>query len=370
MARFDRYERLRRSLAKSVDRNDFPKLKWADDGSSFTYVVDKKQFEYSLASGESQEVPLQKEPKPTPYRRFPARGRQFDTVFNPDQTLRAFTKDRNVFISKLNGSGLIQVTKDGNTEKRLKFGVASWVYGEELSVREAMFFSPDGKMLAFYGFDESKVPDFYLTGDVTKIHDTLDVEPYPKAGDPNPIVDLYVYDLQSRKTAKMDVHFDSGGGPDLGHYVYNVQWSPDGKELLFNRTNRKQCTMEFVAANPKNGKCRVIVRESHPATWTENTPALTWVEDKNGKKDKFIWMSDRTGYRNLYLVNYDGSGDIPLTHLDCDVQSLIKVDKDKGLVFFTAHSGDNPYLMQVHRVGLDGTDEKRLTVPPSVTAST
>jgi dipeptidyl-peptidase-4 len=268
MARYDRYERLRRTLSKSIVRNDFPKLKWADDGKSFSYVVEKKQYEFALAEGVSKEVPFKKEPQDTPFRRFPERGRQFDTAFSADKTLKAYTKDRNVFISKTNGSGVIQVTTEGNAEKRLKFGIASWVYGEELNVREAMWWSPDGKLLAYYGFDESKVPDFYLTLDETKIHNKLDVEPYPKAGDPNPVVDLYVYNLETKKTVKLDVGFDSGAGPDLRHYIYRVEWSPDGTELLFSRTNRKQCTMEMVAANPATGKCRVVVRESHPATWT------------------------------------------------------------------------------------------------------
>ena len=307
MARFDRYERLRRTLSKSVERNDFPKLKWADDSKSFSYVVDKKQFEYVVADGESKQVPLQKEPRQRPYRPSPARGRQYDVAYSSDATMKAYTKDRNVFISKANGSGVVHVTKDGNAEKRLKFGVASWVYGEELNVREAMFWSPDGKMLGFYGFDESKVPDFFIALDQTKIHDTLDVEPYPKAGDPNPIVNLYVYSLDSKKTTRIDAQFDRGAGPDVGHYIYNVQWSPDGKELLFNRTNRKQSTMEFVAANPKTGKCRVIVRESQPATWTENSPPLWWVEGKDGKKDKFVWISSRSGYRTLYIVDYNNN---------------------------------------------------------------
>ncbi len=285
MARYDRYERFRRTLAKSVVRNDFPNLKWADDGKTFTYVVEKKRYEFDVAEGVSKPLPKQRD-RETPFRKFPERGRQFDTVFSPDKTLKAYTKDRNVFISKLSGAGLIQVTADGNAEKRTKYGIASWVYGEELNVREAMWWSPDGKRLAYYGFDESKVPDFYLTLDETKIHNRLDVEPYPKAGDPNPVVDLYVYELATKKTVKLDVRFDSKAGPELGHYIYNVQWSPDGTELLFNRTNRKQCTMEFVAANPVTGKCRVIVRESHPETWTENSPGLWWIEDKNGNKDR------------------------------------------------------------------------------------
>ncbi len=61
-----------------------------------------------------------------------------------------------------------------------------------------MWWSPDGKKLAYYRFDESKVPDFYLTPNLTTIQDTLDVEAYPKPGVPNPIVDLFVYDVDTK----------------------------------------------------------------------------------------------------------------------------------------------------------------------------
>ena len=77
----------------------------------------------------------------------------------------------------------------GSEKSRVKYGTASWVYGEELSQRTAMWWSPDGKKLAFYRFDESKVPDFYLATNLTKVQDTLDVEAYPKPGVPNPVVE-------------------------------------------------------------------------------------------------------------------------------------------------------------------------------------
>ena len=83
----------------------------------------------------------------------------------------------------------------------------------------------------------------------------------------------------------------------VGHCVYSVRWSPDGKELLFNRTNRKQDAMEFAAADPATGQCRVVVREEWPASWTENAPALRYLKD-NGR---FIWTSERNGFKNFYL---------------------------------------------------------------------
>lgn len=362
MAKFDRYERLRRLVAKSVERNDFPKFKWAKDGNSFTYEIDKKRYLYDLEANTASQLEG-KEEETKPFRKPPERGRQYAVVYSPDKTLKAFTQDRNVFISKLNGSGLVQVTTEGSEKERLKFGVASWVYGEELGVREAMWFSPDGKKLAFYGFNEKEVLDYYLTFDETKVQNRLDVEPYPKAGAPNPIVDLYIYDLDTKKTIKVDAHWDSGAGPDLGHYIYNVRWSPDGSELLFNRTNRSQKVMEFVAADRETGKCRVVIRESYSKTWTDNSPEMVWVEDDKGQKTKFIWLNYRDGYRNLSLVNFDGSGERPITRHKFDVAAIVRFNNKKKVIYYTARDGENPYRLQLHRVNLDGTGERRLTDP-------
>jgi len=362
MAKFDRYERLRRIISKSVDRNDFPKFKWSEGGNSFTYEIEKKRYSYDLEANASTKLEG-KEEETKPFRRPPDRGRQFAVVYNSDKTLKAYTEDRNVYISKLNGTGLVPVTKDGNEKDRIKFGIASWVYGEELGVREAMWFSPDGKKLAFYGFNEKDVIDFYLTIDETKVQNKLDVEPYPKAGAPNPIVDLYIYDLESKQTTKVDAHWDTGVDPDLGHYLYNVRWSPDGKELLFNRTNRRQCIMEFAAANPETGKCRVVIRESHTQSWTEPSPEMQWVEDEKGEKTKFLWLNYRNGYKNLSLVNFDGSGEKPITKHNFDVAGIARFNNKKKVIYYTARDGENPYRLQLHKVNLDGTAEKRLTNP-------
>ena len=83
----------------------------------------------------------------------------------------------------------------------------------------------------------------------------MDVEAYPKAGAPNPIAEVFVYDVSARTSTRIDVRdgkpFDN---EVVGHYVYNIRWSPDGTELLMNRTNRRQQIMEFVACSPVDGE--------------------------------------------------------------------------------------------------------------------
>ena len=263
-------------------------------------------------------------------------------------------------MSDTNGTNEIAITTDGNEKTRVKYGTGSWVYGEELFQTTAMWWSTNSQQIAFYRFDESQVPEFYLQLNQTKIISTADIECYPKAGGTNPIVDVLIYDVPTKKTARVDVRegkpFDDSA---VGHYVYGIAWSADGKELLFHRTNRRQNIMEYCAADPATGKCRVIVREAWPESWTENSPPIRFLKD--GKR--FIWTSDRTGWKNFYLYDLGGQSLATVKSHPFEVGNIVRVDEAAGLLYYMAHDGDNPMKLQLHRVGLDGKGDQRLTDP-------
>ena len=254
----------------------------------------------------------------------------------------------------------LAVSTDGSEKERIKNGKASWVYGEELNQNTAFWWSQDGKKLAYYRFDESKVADYYLQLNQSKIQDTLAVEPYPKAGSSNPIADLLVYDLKSKKTTKVDVR---DGKPfsdeSTGHYVYNVSWTPDGKSLLFHRTNRRQNILELVAADPETGQCRVVVREEWPASWVENNPEMAFLKDGQ----RFLWATTREGWKNYDLYSLEGKRLATVTDNDFDAARILRVDEEAGVLDYSSHDGDNPMKLQVHRVKLDGSGDRRLTDP-------
>lgn len=334
------------------------------DATTFEYARDGKLFRYDVATKAATEVGTAPESGGRGGRGAgggPARGRQAESAESPDKKLKAIYRDRNLFVADAAGGNESQVTTDGSEKDRIKYGTASWVYGEELSQTTAMWWSPDSKKLAYYRFDEKQVPDYFLQFDQTKIQSTVDTEAYPKAGAPNPVVDLFVYDVATKKSTRIDVRggkpFDDGV---VGHYVYHVQWSPDGRELLFNRTNRKQNVLEVTAADPSTGTTRVVVREEWPTGWIENNPTMIFLKD--GKR--FVWESFRNGWTNFYLYDLSGKLIAPLTtHSTFEAANIVKIDEAANTLFYTARDGDNPLKLQLHRVGLDGKGDVRLTDP-------
>ena len=363
MPGYDQYQKMSTQIQGSVKMGSL-NVKWQDDGKSFDYYKDGKTYRYDLATRTATEAgpaPADAE-NPRMGRRRAAgveRGRQFSSAESPDKKFKAVYRDRNIYLTDATGGGETAITTDGSEKSRIKYGTASWVYGEELGQSYAMWWSPNSKKIAYYRFDESPVPDYYLQLDQTKLQSRIDVEAYPKAGVNNPIADLLIYDVDSKKTLKIDVRdgkpFDNAV---VGHYAYAVQWSPDGTELLFNRTNRRQNIMEFTAANIETGKCRVILREEWQTGWTDNHPQMKFLKD--GKR--FIWESERTGWKNLYLYDLSGKLLATLTNdTSFETNEIVSVDEEAGQLFYLARDGDNHMKLQLHRVGLDGKGDKRLT---------
>jgi dipeptidyl-peptidase 4 len=290
-----------------------------------------------------------------------ARGRQIDCAISSDNKFKAFYRDRNFWVANVDGTGERQITTDGSVAGRIKNGSGSWVYGEELGQTTAIWWSPDSKKVGFYRFDESQVVDFYLQMNQTAVQDTVDVEAYPKPGQPNPIAEVFVYDVAATTKTKIDVRNGKPFTNDVvGHYVYNVRWSPDGTELFMNRTNRRQNILEFAACDPASGKCRVVVKEEWPTGWVDNRPQMRFLADNK----RFIWESDRNGFTNYYLFDLTGKLINPITsNTTFESAQIIKLDEAAGVMFYMARDGDNFMKMQLHRVGLNGKGDVRLTDP-------
>lgn len=279
---------------------------------------------------------------------------------SPDGGRRAFTRGNNIYLADADGAGEVAVTTDGSIDRRILNGVPTYVYTEELALGRAIWWSPDGSKIAYMRFDEARVPDYPLQMDQTKLYSTTRTIAYPSPGSPNPVPDLFVYDVAARTTTRIDVR-DGAAFDDavVGHYVWNVGWAPDGGEVRLLRANRVQNTIDWAACSPTTAACRVIVRESEPQAWTTAATPRFLADGR-----RFIWTSERTGWDNFYLYDLDDGLLHPITtHAGFEVANIVRIDEAAGLLWYMARSGDNHMKMQLHRVGLDGTGDARLTDP-------
>jgi dipeptidyl-peptidase-4 len=271
-------------------------------------------------------------------------------TFSPDARMIGFVRNNNMYVFDLGAQQERQLTTDGGP--KILNGRLDWVYQEELYGRgnfEAYWWSPDSTMLAYLRLDENPVHEFSVV-DHIPYRQNVEVTPYPKAGDPNPAVQLGVVNAAGGATRWMDTYKYQPS--DL--LIVRVSWTPDGKKVVYQAQNREQTYLDLNFADAKDGKSTTAFRDTTRA-WVEVLDNPHWLKDGS-----FIWESERTGWHHLYHYAADGKLIRQVTDGKWELRSFEGIDHEKGLVFFTAtaHSltGVQPY-----RIKLDGTELTRLT---------
>ena len=265
-------------------------------------------------------------------------GKQRLATFSPDATKVAFMRDNNLFIKDLKTGEEKQFTNDGLYNHIIN-GAPDWVYEEEFSFSQGFYWSPDSKKIAFMKFDESKVREFQMEEFEGLYPDWYSFK-YPKAGEDNSIVEIYVYDLESGKTVKMDT------GKETDIYLPRIAWTKDANVLAIQRLNRHQNHLEILAADATTGKSRVFYDETNEY-YIDITDDWHFLED--GKR--FLMTSERSGYNHIYLCNLDGTEAKQLTNGPWDVTSVYGFDGKE--VYFQA-AKNTPVDRQIYAVNLKG----------------
>ena len=269
-----------------------------------------------------------------------------DASFSPDGRTIAFSSGNNLYLYDIVGDSVRPITTDG-AWNRIINGTTDWVYEEECAFTKAYAFSPDGQKIAYLRFDESLVPVFEMMRYDGKLYNEAYSFKYPKAGDANSVVDLYVYDLKTGETERVAV------GPDRGQYILQPEWTPDGR-LCFQRMNRRQNHFEAVLCNP-DGTQQVIYDERSPKYVDHLNKTFYFLEDGR----RFIVREETsTGYMHLYLYGI-GQGVLhPITQGEWEVTDFVGLRGDKVYYISTESS---PLKRDLYRVGLDGKHKERLT---------
>ncbi|MFM9872665.1 MAG: DPP IV N-terminal domain-containing protein [Fimbriimonadaceae bacterium] len=326
----------------------------------FEDLTGKKEFDVSTGKTVALNGALDS-PMPIPQRQ-PERGRQWDAVKSADGKKTAIYRDGNVYL-QFDGKETA-VTTSGNVDRKIKFGTGSWVYGEELNQTDAMGFSPDGRWLWYYGFDDNDVTLYYLTLGQKNQYTNLDIEAFPKPGTGNPKVDLYVYDTKTNQSKKVSVR-EGDYSNAIGHYVYGISWVTDSTELVFHRMDRRQKERELCAYDPMKNSVRRIDREENQAGWVEFGPVADLeagrVRQNVEYKPSFMYISEDDGFLNIWRLDIKAGKRTQITKHKADVVNYMGAIG--GGLFYQVADGKTPYHQQIYRSRLDGTQAKRLTDP-------
>ncbi|HSO22433.1 MAG TPA: DPP IV N-terminal domain-containing protein [Chondromyces sp.] len=264
-------------------------------------------------------------------------------AFSPDGSSLGFVKDGDIYRLELATGVVHRVTNRGDNRYELN-GVADWVYEEELGVERAYWWSPDGARIAFLQFDERPVGVVPITSD-SMPYPELEEQRYPKAGTANPIVRLGIVGRDGGEA----LWLDTGDGE---HYLPRAGWTPNG-EVWLQRLNRDQTVLELMVADPSTGAVRTLVTDTDPA-WIDLSDDLHFLAD-----GRFVWSSERDGWRHLSLHAADGSQLRRLSSGDWEVEAVVGVDRDEEAVFFTANRDDRRQY-NIYRVELATGELRRV----------
>jgi len=267
-------------------------------------------------------------------------GKQRLADFSPDGTRVAFVRDNNLFVKNLQTGVEKQITFDGKKNSIIN-GTCDWVYEEEFGFTKAFFWSPDSKKIAFYRFDESKVKQYTLTFYGT-LYPKWETYKYPVAGEANSVVQIYMYDLGSGQTTKMDV------GENTDQYIPRVKWTKNANILAIERLNRLQNHLDILLANATTGKTQPLYTENNKY-YIDITDDLRFLPD--GKN--FLISSEKNGYNAIYLYDMKGNLVRQLTKGNWDVTKVYGYNPKHKRVYFQA-AKTSPLDRDILAVNLKG----------------
>ncbi len=267
-------------------------------------------------------------------------------TFSPDGNSVAFIYKGNLYIQNLINGKLTQITNDGSDN--VFNGVSDWVYEEEFVVTQAYFWSPDSKSIAFYRFDDSKVPVFSMNEYHDSLYPSVYSFRYPKAGTPNPTVGIKIYNIQNTATVNVVApgHFE---------YVPRIKWTQSATELSVQFMNRHQDSLVLVLADAVTGKTTPLLTETSK-TYIDINDALTFI---NNNKE-FIWQSDADGYDQLYHYSITGKLINQVTKGKWDVTDFKGIDEKTHILYYSS-TETSAIDRDLFCIKLDGTGKKKLS---------
>ncbi len=268
-----------------------------------------------------------------------------DVTFTPDGNALLYAKDNNLYIYDIASRQSIAITDDGHWNEVIN-GTTDWVYEEEFGFTQAYAVSPDSREVAYLRFDESKVPLFEMMRYDGALYNKAFSFKYPKAGDCNSVIELWIYDRMNGTRRKVDT------GAESDQYISHIGWTPTGK-LFFFRVNRPQNRFEIIV-DDDGQQCVIYDEQASQYVERKSAADLLFVD-----ADRFVVREETsTGYMHLYLHSLKRGRICALTSGDWEVTRIAGCDGQNVWYLSTERS---PLQRDLCRVSLNGKKRTRLT---------
>lgn len=277
---------------------------------------------------------------------------------SPDGSMVGLERKGNMFVYNFATGKERQLTNDSTSDTGTFNGHFDWVYEEEFGQPQAWNWSSDNKYIAYWQFNERKVPDFEMTN-YEGSHPNYIHIPIPQVGDPNPSVKIGVVDIASGK--KVWLSPDETGD----YYIPRIYWTNDPEVLAMMTLNRAQNHMKLYFFNVKTGEHHVVLEEQNN-TWVAifnfyiNVNDMVYFPEKSRE---FFWVSDRSGYYHIYCYGYDGKLINQVTTGNWDMIKVTGIDVAAKKIFYLS-AETSGVEQQLYSVNFDGTGKTRLSAVP------
>jgi len=275
--------------------------------------------------------------------------------FSPSGDRVAYVRGGDIYVERLADGAITRLTTGATAT--LVNGMTDWVYEEEFGLRDGFRWSPDGLRIAYWQFDMAGVRTFLLINDTDSLYPfTIPVQ-YPKVGTPNSAVRVGVVPAAGGATTWIQVP-----GDPRNNYLPWMEWAgPD--ELLIQHMNRRQNADDVLLADAATGAVRTVLAERDSA-WVNLVEDVPWLD--GGRR--FLWTSERDGWRHVYSVSRDGRDVRLVTPGAFDAMQVEAVDAAGGWLYFIA-SPANPTQRYLYRSRLDGTGAAERVTPAGATGT-
>ena len=268
-------------------------------------------------------------------------------TFSPDGKWIAYVKNNDLWIQDLQTQIPRKITNDG-LKNHIINGNCDWVYEEEFGFSRAFEWSPDGKYIAWYRFDESAVPE-YTIAKYNGLYPEQYTYKYPKAGEANSLVQINTLNIATGAVT----HCDAGAVTD--QYIPRIKWTNDPSTLCIYRLNRHQNKLELLFCDAGTGKSHVIYTEENKC-YVEISDEINFLPDGRS----MILRSEKDGVSRLYHYDWTTGKSTCLTPGNTEVDGLTGVDVQKKLVYYTA-TGITPMERSFCVTDWAGKMQKNLT---------